>query len=87
MKFKSQLDSTRFVYVQEGIIVGLIGAFAKVILPTFPLLELYGFLGPIIGLAFGLKTYGDIKIEENNRKLITKKPKTDEEDDDELPIR
>jgi hypothetical protein len=80
VKFKSQLDSTRFTYVQEGIIVGLLGAVAKTIFSAFPLLELYGFIGPIIGLAFGLKTYGDIKAEENNRKLITKKAKSDEDE-------
>jgi hypothetical protein len=75
MKFKSQLDSTRFFYVQEGLAVGVLGAIAKTFLPTFPVLELYSFVAPIVGLAFGLKTWGSLK--ENGIK-----PK-----DNELPIR
>jgi hypothetical protein len=65
--------------VQEGIIVGLIGAVAKTILTAFPLLELYGFLGPIIGLAFGLKTYGDIQTEKITAKASVKKAKAEDE--------
>jgi xanthosine utilization system XapX-like protein len=78
MQIKSLFCSSRFIYVQEGIAVGLIGAFAKVLFPSFPIIELYGFLGPIIGLAFGLKTYGHIKANENN------KPPTDGDD---IPVR
>jgi hypothetical protein len=85
VKFKSQLDSTRFVYVQEGIVVGLLGAVAKTIFVAFPLLELYGFLGPIIGLAFGLKTYGDIQTEKTIAKANRKK--ADDAEDDDIPVR
>lgn len=61
MKFRSQLDSTRFFYVQEGLAIGVLGAIAKTFLHAFPLLELYGFVAPIITIAFGLKTWGGIK--------------------------
>jgi xanthosine utilization system XapX-like protein len=60
-RFKQQLCSTRFVYVQEGMLIGIGAAFAKVAFPSFPIIELYGFVGPIISLAFGLKSWADIK--------------------------
>ncbi|MFA5378623.1 MAG: hypothetical protein WC455_22910 [Dehalococcoidia bacterium] len=65
-KFKSQLDSTRFVYIQEALAIGVLGSFAKVLFPNFPVIELYGFIGPVIMVAFGLKTYGDNKESEIN---------------------
>jgi xanthosine utilization system XapX-like protein len=77
MVFKSQLASTRFVYVQEGLIIGLVGSIAKALWPPFPIIELFGFVGPIIGLAFGLKTYGDIQTE----KTIAKSKKKKDEDE------
>ena len=61
MKFRSQLDSTRFFYIQEGIAIGLISAYSKAFIPTFPILELFGFLGPILTIAFTIKTWADVK--------------------------
>jgi len=85
MSFTSQLGSTLFVYVQEGIIVGLIGAFAKVFWTGFPVIELYGFIGPLLGLAFGLKTFGDIQTEKTIAKANRKK--ADDAEDDDIPIK
>ena len=61
MKFRSQLESTRFFYIQEGIAIGVLASIAKTFLPSFPILELFGFTGPMITLAFGLKTWGHSK--------------------------
>lgn len=60
-RFRQQLCSTRFVYVQEGLLIGVAGAFAKVAFPIFPIVELYGFVLPLLGLAFGLKSWSDIR--------------------------
>jgi xanthosine utilization system XapX-like protein len=65
MNFKNALESTRFFYIQEGLAIGVVGAFAKVFLPTFPVLELYGFVGPMVAIAFGLKQWGEVKEQEN----------------------
>ena len=81
MTFKAKADSTRFIYIQEGIAVGLIGAFAKVIWPGFPVIELYGFMGPIILGAYGLKTWGHSKDVEAEVKDESK------EDTEEIPVR
>lgn len=80
MNFSSQLASSRFTYVQEGLIIGLVGAVAKTIFPSFPIIELFGFVGPIIGLAFGLKTYGDIQTKKNG---IESKKSTEPKAEDE----
>jgi len=61
MKFRSQLESTRFFYIQEGIAIGVLASVAKTFFPSFPILELFGFTGPMITIAFGLKTWGGIK--------------------------
>jgi len=61
MRFRAKADSTRFIYIQEAIAVGLIGAFSKVAFSSFPVIELYGFLGPILLGAYGLKTWGHSK--------------------------
>ena len=58
---QEMLDSSRFFYVQEGIGVGFLAAIIKTIFLRFPLIELYAFVGPIVMIAFGLKTWGDIK--------------------------
>jgi hypothetical protein len=81
MKFKSQLDSTRFVYIQEAFAIGILGSFAKVVFPNFPVIELYGFIGPVVAIAYGLKTFGDAKeteIRAANGKA-KKKPKAEDE--------
>jgi xanthosine utilization system XapX-like protein len=85
IKFTEHLGSSRFLYVQEGLLVGLIGAFAKVVWTGFPIIELFGFIGPIIGLAFGLKTYGDIQTEKTIAKANRKK--ADDAEDDDIPVR
>ena len=55
------VKSSRFVYIQEGIFIGLLGAVLKVFFPRFPLTELYAFTAPIVLGAFGLKTWGHTK--------------------------
>jgi hypothetical protein len=75
-RFGSQLGSTRFLYIQEGLAIGVMGAVAKTIFPTFPVLELYGFVAPLIAIAFGLKTWG------NGKETIEKEPTSDD-----IPIR
>lgn len=54
----SKLSSTRFFYIQEALAIGVLGAVAKTLWSSFPIVELYGFTGPIIAIAFGLKTWG-----------------------------
>ena len=61
MKFRSQLDSTRFFYIQEGIAIGIFSAIAKTFFPGYPILELFGFIGPILTVAYGLKTWEHTK--------------------------
>jgi xanthosine utilization system XapX-like protein len=99
MIFESKIDSTRFVFVQEGIVVGLLGSLARVIWPTFPTIELFGFLGPLLLGAYGFKTWEhasavaseavteDKKTDLAIAKIEDKKEPTDEEDDDVPPIR
>lgn len=79
MKFKSQLDSTRFVYIQEAFAIGVLGSFAKVVFPAFPVIELYGFIGPVVAIAYGLKTFGDVQSDKNVLKANAKKPKAEDE--------
>jgi hypothetical protein len=87
MKFKSQLDSTRFVYIQEALAIGVLGSFAKVMFPQFPVIELYGFIGPVIMVAFGLKTYGDNKDAEIRAMNGKPKLKPACTEDDDIPVR
>ena len=61
METKRPFESTRFIYIQEALAIGILGSFAKVLFPGFPVIELYGFIGPIIMIAFGIKTWSDIK--------------------------
>jgi hypothetical protein len=58
-----KIDSTRFFYIQEGLVVGVWASIMKVIFPTkFPFLEFcIAFVLPLLGYAFGVKTWGDTK--------------------------
>jgi len=67
MKRNSHFESTRFFYIQEGIGIGLFAAIAKTFFATFPILELFGFVGPILTVAFTLKTWQHTK-EANGQK-------------------
>ena len=58
-------ESSRFTIIQEGLLIGIIGAAAKTIWPGFPIIELYGFTGPIVLGAYGMKTWGHAKEGEN----------------------
>jgi hypothetical protein len=79
MKFKCQLDSTRFTYIQEALGIGLFTFIMKsAVWHDAPLIEfLTGFVLPLVGIAFGFKTFGDIQENKNE----TTKDKTD------LPLR
>ena len=55
------LKSTRFVIIQEGIILGIVGAMAYCFFPAFPLIQFYAYLGPIILGSYGIKSIEHIK--------------------------
>lgn len=66
MKFKSQLDSTKFFYVQEGLAIGIGAAIAKCFFKEFPFMEfLTAFVLPLLALAFGFKSWQDVKTTES----------------------
>ena len=66
MKFRSQLDSTRFFYIQEGLAIGIASAIAKCIFKSFPFMEfLTAFVLPLLALAFGFKSWAEVKATES----------------------
>jgi xanthosine utilization system XapX-like protein len=96
MIFESKTDSTRFVFVQEGIAVGIFGAIARVIWPAFPVIELYGFIGPLLLGAYGFKTWehtsavaSEAVTEDKKTDLAIAKVEEKKEggDDDKIPLR
>jgi len=64
MRFSSQLDSTRFFFIQEGVAIALFSGIFKTFFATYPIMEVFGFIGPMLIFAYGLKTWGHTK--ENN---------------------
>jgi len=72
MKVLAQLDSTRFVFIQEALAIGVAASVAKTFLPTFPILELFGLVVPVVTLAYTVKTWENNEAEKRNGKLASK---------------
>jgi hypothetical protein len=60
MKLASQLDSTRFFFVQEGLAIAIAGAAAFTIWSGFPYVAMMGFVSPMILGSYWLKTWGHV---------------------------
>jgi xanthosine utilization system XapX-like protein len=61
------IKETRFKLAVGGIALGAVEALVKVLLPSLPLVELYGFQGMIIGYFFTVKTISNIKEAQNGK--------------------
>ena len=68
--FGEQVNSTRFLIVQEGILIVVLASVTKMLMPTFPLETLIAFLGPVVLGAYGFKTYENIKGGEANETSV-----------------
>ena len=55
------LKSTRFVIIQEGIILGFLVCCIYTYIPSFPIIPFLSFLGPIILGSYGIKSIEHIK--------------------------
>lgn len=53
----TKLDSTRFFFVQEGLVIAVLGAIVFTIWNTFPYVAMMGFVVPLVGGAYWLKTW------------------------------
>jgi len=74
MVIRQQLESSRFLVIQEGIALAVGSAIAKTIFPGFPMIELLSFLAPIILGYAGIKTYQHVKEGASNGNTIPLTP-------------
>jgi hypothetical protein len=61
IKLSEMLSSTKFVIIQEGLLLGSVAAILKTIFEKFPLDSFYVFIGPIVLGVYGLRTWSNIK--------------------------
>ena len=63
------IKQTRFKVVLIGLAFGLIGGIAKVVFPTFPIVETFGFQAAIVGAYLTVRTFSNVKgMEKENGK-------------------
>jgi hypothetical protein len=59
--YQKQLQSTRFLFVQELILIAIASAIMKTFFSEFPMTELLAFLTPLVAIVYGLKSQEHIK--------------------------
>jgi len=63
------VKQTRFKIVIIGLAFGLVEGIAKVMFPTFPIVETFGFQAAIVGAYLTVRTFSNVKgMEKENGK-------------------
>ena len=63
------VKQTRFKIVIIGLAFGLVEGIAKVMFPTFPIVETFGFQAAIVGAYLTVRTFSNVKgMEKGNGK-------------------